>query len=639
MFRTSKEEFEKEHQSLQNDNITILTSFEQISNTRQKIEIICSLCGNQTFTTLSHLRAGTRCQKCAIDRLRISETDFCLLKDTVLNNKQILVRTEYKNYKGAGKVLDCLCLVCGKEFGPTFYTLKVGCGCPKCARKKKAENQRITETEFLFLKEKLKNEQIELFTEYEDYKGSKSNLSCKCGTCEKQFISTYSKLRAGKGCPSCGLKRATFKRRISETKFDQIKSMLLSEQIVVMTEYKDYESSSVPLTCFCLICKKEFFPLYGNLQQGHRCPGCADRKLRISESEYERKVQAVEEQQKIRILTPYSEYTSVARKSDSLCLVCNLKIQPFFYSLFSGIGCGECWKRNGTSKQEDEVFQFITSEFPELLIERHNRSVLSGYEIDILLPQKKVGVEYHGLYWHSVEHQQKDKHQEKYNRSSAAGVKLIQVFSDEWENKRKIVESLIIHALGGTKNKISARKCNLVRMTKENEERFKHFFNETHISGWTRCFSAFGLEFDGNIVEAISFRRPFVKKYGKVLEIARSCIKLGTCISGGFSRLLKFARQNLPQLPILSYSDLRFGDGDVYLKNGFELIGRTAPDYFYTDGKKKYNRFHFRAIEGRTEKQVAEASGVFPVYGAGHKIYLLHVNIDPQKDESSEEEF
>jgi hypothetical protein len=71
----------------------------------------------------------------------------------------------------------------------------------------------------------------------------------------------------------------------------------------------------------------------------------------------------------------------------------------------------------------------------------------------------------------------------------------------------------------------------------------------------------------------------------------------------------------------LTYSDLRFGEGDIYGNNGFVLTGTTAPDYYYTDFEDRYNRFKFRANEGRSEKDIAAENGVCKIFGIGSNIY------------------
>lgn len=130
----------------------------------------------------------------------------------------------------------------------------------------------------------------------------------------------------------------------------------------------------------------------------------------------------------------------------------------------------------------------------------------------------------------------------------------------------------------------------------------------------------------GKIVCALSLRKSFHSKYNGMIEIARFSSALNTNVVGGFGKLLKEVRKwaiNEGYKNILTYADLRFGKGDVYKINGFDLIDTTNPDYWYTDTRKRYNRFQYRAQPGKSEKQVAHEAGVQKVYGCGSNIYIL----------------
>jgi hypothetical protein len=73
---------------------------------------------------------------------------------------------------------------------------------------------------------------------------------------------------------------------------------------------------------------------------------------------------------------------------------------------------------------------------------------------------------------------------------------------------------------------------------------------------------------------------------------------------------------------VLSYAELRYGEGGVYEKCGFSLVGESTSNYWYTDGVSRFDRFAYRAQPGKTEKEVAEAANVKAVWGAGNKIYV-----------------
>ena len=71
------------------------------------------------------------------------------------------------------------------------------------------------------------------------------------------------------------------------------------------------------------------------------------------------------------------------------------------------------------SSAENDIIQFIHNKFPNLNIERHNKNVLGRKEIDIYIPEKKLGIEYNGSAFHASEnvvYSDKDKyyHRDKF---------------------------------------------------------------------------------------------------------------------------------------------------------------------------------------------------------------------------------
>lgn len=229
---------------------------------------------------------------------------------------------------------------------------------------------------------------------------------------------------------------------------------------------------------------------------------------------------------------------------------------------------------------------------------------------------------------------QLNKLNNKYNKNEIAektfehrknGLSIFHIYDDEWGQKQNIIKSMISYRMGIISNTISARKTEICLLSKEEGE---IFFDTSHISGNTRANIYIGLKYNNCIVAAISFREPIQKnKYGEqTIEIARFANALNTTVNGGFQKLLKYSENYLKSQQfnnILTYADLRFGEGKVYEKAGFTYEGHTNCDYWYTDGIKRYNRFKFRANpeKGLTEAQVAEAAGVHKIYGCGSNIY------------------
>lgn len=103
-------------------------------------------------------------------------------------------------------------------------------------------------------------------------------------------------------------------------------------------------------------------------------------------------------------------------------------------NLLKGKGCPKCGKH--LSKNEDEIAEILSHYYQ---IERHNRTVLNGLELDIFIPSLNIGVEYNGLRWHSEKFKNKNYHIDKLNLCINKGIKLIQIFEDEYINNKELV--------------------------------------------------------------------------------------------------------------------------------------------------------------------------------------------------------
>ena len=164
--------------------------------------------------------------------------------------------------------------------------------------------------------------------------------------------------------------------------------------------------------------------------------------------------------------------------------------------------CARCiscnpYNNNNISKEEQEVVDFIYEYYNKTKIILNSRKHIRPYEIDIFIPEFKLGIEYNGLYWHSeINKKDKNYHYKKYNSSKDADIKLIQIFSDEWINKREIVKSRILNELKLTPNKIYGRECIIkeIIIPKIKNE----FLDENHIQGQDRSKIKLGLYYNND---------------------------------------------------------------------------------------------------------------------------------------------
>lgn len=116
-------------------------------------------------------------------------------------------------------------------------------------------------------------------------------------------------------------------------------------------------------------------------------------------------------------------------------------------------------RMHGRSKHEDTIYNYIVKKYPNLKILRNKRSLMSinkRYEIDIYIPELKVGFEIDGEYSHDKDAYMEDVINETYNTkehlkelySQFEGIKLYNIWEDDIESDFKKVADVIDKALG-----------------------------------------------------------------------------------------------------------------------------------------------------------------------------------------------
>jgi hypothetical protein len=240
------------------------------------------------------------------------------------------------------------------------------------------------------------------------------------------------------------------------------------------------------------------------------------------------------------------------------------------------------------SSVEDEIIEWLNS-IGIKNIDKNNKTILNGKELDIYLPDYKLAIEYNGLYWHS-ESKGRDRkyHLNKTEECEDQGIQLLHIFEDEWYDKEDIVKNIIKTKLG-ISNKLYARKC-VVKELKSNE--CKTFLEENHIQGYIAAKVNLGLFYENELVSLLTLRQSrFNSKYD--WEIARYVNKAGYSITGGFARLLKHFKDNYSG-SIITYSDRRLFDGSIYENNGFNKLKPSSPNYYYTKSLDRQTRQNFQ---------------------------------------------
>lgn len=100
--------------------------------------------------------------------------------------------------------------------------------------------------------------------------------------------------------------------------------------------------------------------------------------------------------------------------------------------------CLQCYPylNVGISHKEKEVAEFCKQYFDDVI--ENDRKLIAPYELDIVIPDRKLAIEFNGIYFHSIEAGTPLKyHLMKTERCEAKGYRLIHIFEDEWNDETK----------------------------------------------------------------------------------------------------------------------------------------------------------------------------------------------------------
>lgn len=262
------------------------------------------------------------------------------------------------------------------------------------------------------------------------------------------------------------------------------------------------------------------------------------------------------------------------------------------------------------SSQEQELFEWISSIYSGDIIQS-DRTQLKPKEIDIYLPELKLGIEYNGLYWHSELRRDKNYHFDKRVQAEQKGITLIQINSDEWSHKQDIVKSLILAKLGLLQTRVYARKTEVKRVP---QKQALEFLQQNHLMGSSRGTSNLGLYSGLELVCIATY-----KKHGNQTELVRFCSKLNHSVIGGLSKLLR----RLPKTTITSFVDLRYANGASLKTLGFELMNQSL-GFKWTDFQITHNRSYCQVSSSETQAQKALRLGLFKIFDAGQAKWVFN---------------
>lgn len=283
------------------------------------------------------------------------------------------------------------------------------------------------------------------------------------------------------------------------------------------------------------------------------------------------------------------------------------------------------------SSEEREIASF----FPEANIVFNSRNLIpnSNIEADLYFPSSHFVVEHDGAYWHSTKFKNKNYHQQKKLKFLEHNIDMISIWDFEWRNplKKDILLSMISNKLHENITKIRASKCEIKQIIHLSA---KNFLDENHIQGFSACSIRYGLYHNNDLVAVMTFAKPrFNKKYD--YEMIRFCVKKYTRVYGAASKLFNEFKKDYSGSSVISYCDLRYGNGRMYEKLGFEQTHISTPNYVWSNsnGSVVYKRYEtqkhkLQKILGEnfdiniSEKRNMENNGFIQLFDCGNLVYV-----------------
>lgn len=478
-----------------------------------------------------------------------------------------------------------------------------------------------------------------------------------CSTCGKEFMSTYGEEAKfyGRGIPfNCSVecKKISRAKRISEAKLSAFSDEEYRKEVAKKHEVTCLERYGVSNTFLAETSKAKAVEtslrLYGT---AHPASSKIVRE-RIKKTCLERYGKSTpfsgggfnQEKVKATQLSKYGAYpasrcSEVRSKMEKTCLERYGVSSPFKSDdiLNKCVATqsdlyGDLYAHK-VSQGENEVFEFLRSLGAG--VSSQVRGIVPRGRVDMVIEDSKLCVEFNGDYWHSdvvlaqkyhlsLREAQMFSYQRFVTCREAGYDRYFIVWQHLWNNNvsRVIVKSMLTSLVGRVSDCVYARNCVIKELSSVSE-----FLTMNHIQGVDNAFRKFGLVYNGDLVSVMTFRR---SRNNQQVELSRFCSKLGLRVVGGFSKLFKYAISVLNVDSIFSFSDNSYSNGDVYFKNGWELVEEIPPDYHIFYRGKVYHKSSFRKSElfrrfpdvynsSLTEWQMEDKIGALRIWDCGKK--------------------
>ena len=525
------------------------------------------------------------------------------------------------NYVNSQTKVCIICPIHG-EFYQYPASFLQGHGCQKCATEATHKLQRSTTEEFIKKARKVHG------NKYDYSKVNYINNETKvCIICDVhgEFWQKPSAHLSGSGCYKCGKVSMSEKQAMTKSEFIQRANEIHGNKYNYDKVILNGMNNKVIITC----------PEHGDFKQTPSshinnkcgCPKCGNKlKNQINKLTTETFIEKAKEIHGTQYDYSKVEYVDY---NTPVCIIC--PIHDEFWqtpdSHLQGKGCRRCNK--SISKHEREINDYINQVLNiETVISVRN--IIPPLELDIYVPSKQIAIEYNGILWHSEQFGKNNNyHLNKLKLCKQKGIKLIQIFEDEYLQHKEIVFNKIKHLLNISENlpKVAARKCTIKEIDSHTAEQF---LNTYHIQGFVGSTIYLGGYYNDTLIGVMTFKQQ--TNNSDKWELTRFASDYHYICQGVGGKLFKhFIRKYNPS-EVKSFADRRWTINEtdnLYIKLGFEFDRYTYPDYTYVcknGGTCRFHKFNFRkqilhkkyGLDlSMTEDEMTKELGYFKIWDCG----------------------
>jgi hypothetical protein len=554
---------------------------------------------------------GTRCPLCTNEHRR---------KEKLINFEEIKKRFLDKGYDilsgyaGYAHTITIKCIKCGHIRTSTGYNVTHSCkNCDLIKRKQKA---------LLKLENRLKEKGYTLLNEIDtSLKLTEVRLHIKCDNGHTYWIGCKSFLNKDNMCKSC--------RNLERLDLSLIR-LRLDPGYQVNGVYINEHS---PLTFTCPH-ENTYLSTWNKYQQGGRCT-CeyCYRKLKVLTPQH---VHIRLAERNLKWIGNETEYVNT-RSVLTLQCTRNENHAPFtkifFHMYANSVYCPDC-QYTGISVAEIELKKYL--EAMNFRVEKYRKL---GFEIDIYLPDYKIGIEYNGLFHHNETTKENNYHQNKYEVCKQNEIILISIYEDEYtSNPLKIKEYLKYILQKENIDNIKTKDCEFTEVTKQEAMLFYSKYCMIGIPERNIIkLRHFGLRYATNLIAVASFNDG---DDVNTLDVNRYAYNFKFNVENGIEYIIEqYLHTYGKHIVKLTYNfDRRYPHQKAPKDFIFEKI--NPPEFTFVRGRERRTLYQLRIKkedEINTVIQQRKKQGWARIFDCGHEIWSKNIDIainELQKEEA-----